>query len=141
MSGTPTHNKDGFPVVPCDRCAGRERMEEFGHVANGECFKCGGDRVVVKPGKTARAYKAYKAAAVAAQVATVADLTEGDTFRFGINTVDRWKKFEGITEDTLNEGYLNVQTNHGVVTVKGVDFPVRIHRPGAVDVNEYLKGL
>jgi hypothetical protein len=145
MNEVPTHNKEGFPVVPCDRCCGRERMDEFLAVDAGRCFKCHGARVVVRPGKAAKQWKAYKEALAEAQKATVADLKEGDVFTNGdARCVTLWQKFVRIEEDkselNRSNGYVVVVGSKGKVGTK-LDYPVRIHRPGAVDVNEFLKGL
>lgn len=137
----PTHDKLGFPVVPCDRCCGDGVMEHFGHVDAGRCFKCHGSKVV-RVGKAAKAYKAYAAALAEAQKGTVADLEVGMVFTLGpANTVTRWQKFVGIEDDKYNAGRIIVVGSKGRTGVEGTTFPVRIHRPGAVNVEEYTKGL
>ncbi|QGJ93504.1 RNA binding protein [Arthrobacter phage Mufasa8] len=138
----PTHNKLGFPVVPCSRCAGRDTMEEYAHVDAGRCFQCQGQRVVVKPGKAAKAWKAYKEALDAAQSGTVGDLAAGDQFRVG----NAWYVFAGLGVDRFGQNFIDTNKgNIGLSQCKTVEavaaFPVRIHRPDAVDVTEYLKGL
>ena len=35
------------PLIPCDRCGGSGYLPQFNHVANGICFKCYGEGVVL----------------------------------------------------------------------------------------------
>ncbi|XNL98389.1 hypothetical protein SEA_BUMBLE_78 [Arthrobacter phage Bumble] len=140
MSETPTTDKYGFPAVPCSRCMGRERMEEFLAVDAGRCFQCKGERVVVL-GKAAKAKAAFLAARV--QLKTAADLAVGDTFTTGgHNCITRWMKLEGIEE--ARGGGLKLNTSKGPVVVghspeTAAAFPVRLYVP--TDVAPYLEGL
>ncbi|QTF82175.1 hypothetical protein SEA_PRAIRIE_78 [Arthrobacter phage Prairie] len=137
MSETPTTDKYGFPAVPCSRCAGRERMEEYLAVDAGRCFKCNGERVVVVDRKAKAAKEAYLAARV--QVVTVADLEVGQTVSLGgTNTIVRWIKIAGIREDQRNGGLL-ISSTRGETISTPSDYPARLYVP--TDVAPYLEGL
>lgn len=134
-AATGTVNALGFPTVPCDRCQGRAIMNEFAHVAAGECFKCGGEGYTVKAGKVARAYAAYKEAVKAAQLGTSADIVAGTKFVFGTQWVT------ALEAPVATKTGVAVKSSHGLLTFPA-DMAIRIHRPETtVDVNEYLKGL
>lgn len=141
MSEIPTTDKFGFPAVPCSRCCGRERMEEFLAVDAGRCFKCNGERVVVL-GKAAKAKEAFLAARV--QLKTAADLAVGDTFATGgHNCITRWTKLLEAPSEARGGGLL-LKTSKGPVVVghspeTAAAFPVRLYVP--TDVAPYLEGL
>lgn len=138
MSETPTTDKFGFPAVPCSRCLGRERMEEYLAVDAGRCFKCNGERVVVVDPAAVAAKARFLEARV--QLVTVADLKPGDVVALGgPNTITRWEKV-GSVRPAKEEGRLIVQTNKSAGTSAGADYPARIFRP-EVDVKDYLEGL
>ncbi|WNO25898.1 hypothetical protein SEA_ALTADENA_76 [Arthrobacter phage Altadena] len=141
MSETPTTDKYGFPAVPCSRCLGRERMEEYLAVDAGRCFQCHGERVVVL-GKAAKAKARFLADRI--QLKTVADLVAGDVFSAGgVNTILRWVKLLEAPSEARGGGLL-LNTSKGPVVVghspeTAAAFPVRLYVP--TDVKDYLEGL
>jgi hypothetical protein len=37
--------------VDCDKCSGKGSIDGFGHIENGRCFRCGGNRVFMVDAK------------------------------------------------------------------------------------------
>lgn len=129
-------NRYGFPLIECDRCQGRGYMGEYANVFGGECFKCGGTKYMVKPGKAAKAWKAFKEACDAAQAATFADLKEGD--KFTAPGIAGWAIYSHTTPN-LNEGYLTYHHSKGTLGTKP-EWACKINRP-LPDPAPFTKGL
>jgi hypothetical protein len=133
----PTHDKLGFPVVPCSRCCGTGILTAFRNVQGGECFKCGGTGVFVKPGKAAKARAAYVEAVKAAQSKPWSEVKVGEVVLAG----RAWRTVVDIREDKLNAGRIIVTLKNGDRIGTDPAFSARMRDAEVPDVADYLKGL